>query len=98
MEVPGVKDGDDLSNGKHKKQCLQAIGRRMALCFKSGDCLVVENIKCSRQVEYDYDERHDIKLYCFETISAPICDYTAIIAATNETLAATNATILSQHL
>jgi hypothetical protein len=72
---PGMPENADLSNADTRKAALQAIGRKMASCFRSGDTVTLDSIVIERRTKYDQETRRDIKLYRFEPSiidSAPI--------------------------
>jgi hypothetical protein len=67
---PGLKEDADLTDDETRKRALQAIGRKMAACFRAGDSVLIDNMAIERRTEHDEDNRRDIKTYRFK--SAPI--------------------------
>jgi 5S rRNA maturation endonuclease (ribonuclease M5) len=70
-ETPGLPEhGGDLTDSDTRKKAQQATGRKLRLCFKSGDVLELDGTTIERRAEYDGELRKDIREYRFE--SAPI--------------------------
>jgi hypothetical protein len=63
IEIPGLHDGDDLGeDGVHKK-VLQAMGRKLAKCFRSGEIQDVDGMKIERRIIRDQEIRDEVKEY-----------------------------------
>jgi len=65
VEVPGLSDDGDLSEEPVRKKVLQAMGRKLALCFKAGDRVTIDDLKIERVTEHDEALRRDIRTYRF---------------------------------
>ena len=89
LEIPGLAEGSDLGDETVRKAVLQAVGRKLALCFKSGDQVLIDDITIRRQTQHDSEGRRDLRAYVFE--SAPIAGGNSGAIGANRTLFAAQA-------
>ena len=68
VEVPGLQEHGDPSDPETRKAAQQAIGRKLGLCFKSGNEVVLDVFKMTRRETFNEETRHTVKEYHF---SAP---------------------------
>lgn|GEM_PF-914990 len=65
VEVPGLPEaGGDISDEPVRKHVLQAIGRKLALCFKGSDAITIGDMRIERAAGHD-ELRRDIRTYRF---------------------------------
>lgn len=62
---PGVPEGADLTDHEVRKTAQQATGRKLGVCFRSGDTVSMDGIRIERREEYDPVRRITFRLYCF---------------------------------
>ncbi len=62
---PGVPEGADLTDHEVRKSAQQATGRKLGVCFRSGDTVTLDGIRIERREEYDPASRFTVRLYCF---------------------------------
>jgi len=65
VEMPWGGTGDELVEESKRKAALQAMGRRLGMCFKSGDMVTLDGIEISRQVSTDEVHSREIRHYIF---------------------------------
>jgi len=65
VEVPGLPEGSDLSDESIRKHVLQAIGRKLALCFKGSEVITIGDMHIERAAEHNESLYKDIRTYRF---------------------------------
>jgi hypothetical protein len=65
IEIPGMKDHDDVSDETIRKQALQTIGRRMGQCFRKGDKIRIDGMVIERRECYVPSISKNVKEYAF---------------------------------
>ena len=65
VEVPGLPEHGDPSDPDTRKAAQQGVGRKLGLCFKSGDVVTLDVYTVTRRETYQDDTRHTVKEYCF---------------------------------
>ena len=70
-EIPGLTETEDLADEDTWKKVLQAMGRKLALCFRDRDEVRLDDIIISREVSYEADSRHQVRNYRFESALWP---------------------------
>lgn len=65
VEIPGLAEGGDLSDGDTRKTVLQAMGRKLGMCFKSGESVTLDGMTVERREEYDAKLSKPVKEYRF---------------------------------
>jgi len=86
VEVPGLTEGADISEESVRKHVLQAMGRKLALCFKSSDVVTIGDMRIERAAEHDESLRRDIRTYRFTgAAAAPMETGSAPMGASDET-------------
>ena len=68
VEIPGVGDAN-LGDEDVRTKALQAIGRRLSGCFRSGTDVVIDEIRVVRDVSADVMHSREIKGYTFSPIA-----------------------------
>ncbi|HMP71774.1 MAG TPA: hypothetical protein PKE55_00775 [Kiritimatiellia bacterium] len=63
---PGFKENADLTDEDTRKKSLQAIGRKMAACFRTGDTISIDSMEIKRRAEYDEEKQRETKEYRFD--------------------------------
>lgn len=69
-EVPGLSEEMDVSDLEVLKIAQQATGRRLGLCFRSGDVVQVDGITVERREQYDEETRFRTREYRFTSPNA----------------------------
>ena len=70
VETPGLPEHADPSDPEIRKAALQAMGRKMGLCFRTGDNLTLDGMEIERREEYDPMGRYAVKEYCFHAAAS----------------------------
>ncbi len=65
VEVPGLPEHGDLTDPEIRKAAQQAIGRKLGLCFRSGNEVVLDVFKMTRREQFNEESRHTVKEYLF---------------------------------
>jgi hypothetical protein len=71
IETPGLPEHGDLADHDTRKTAQQATGRRLGLCFKTGDAISIDGMTIERQEEYDTGSRYDVKQYRVSIAAMP---------------------------
>ncbi|MFB3893285.1 MAG: hypothetical protein ACE15C_14820 [Phycisphaerae bacterium] len=79
IEIPGLSEDDDLVSEEVRRTVLQAVGRRMSICFGTDSARTIEGITIKRRETVDHLAR-PTKEYWFEIAgpsasspSSPLC-------------------------
>ncbi len=70
-EVPGLAEHVDVSDTDARKTAQQAIGRRLGLCFRTGNRVNVDGMTVERQEQYNEEGRYTIREYRFTAAASP---------------------------
>lgn len=70
-EVPGLSEQADVSDTDVRKVAQQATGRRMGLCFRTGDRVNLDGMTVERREQYCEEGRYTIREYCFTAAASP---------------------------
>jgi hypothetical protein len=65
IEIPGMRDHDDISDEVIRKKALQTVGRRMGQCFRKGDKIVIDGMVIERRDSYVPSIGKNTKEYAF---------------------------------
>ncbi len=57
LEIPGVKDGDDIENSEVRDKAYPAIGKRLGSCFRQEPSLFVDGMTVERRKTTDDNSR-----------------------------------------
>lgn len=69
VPIPGLRDGDDLSDEQIRQKVLLAIGRRLGKLFKDGDSATVDNFTVTRERVVSDASFRQVWAYTFEAVS-----------------------------
>jgi hypothetical protein len=64
-ETPGLPEHGDLTDSETRKAAQQATGRKLSMCFRSGDALTLDNMTVERRENYDAESRYTVREYRF---------------------------------
>jgi hypothetical protein len=65
VEVPGLPEHGDPSDPEIRKAAQQAVGRKMGLCFRAGNEVVLDIFKMTKREQFNEESRHVVKEYLF---------------------------------
>ena len=65
VHIPGLPEDGDISDDAQRKAALQATGRKLGACFRSGDEVVLDDITIRRRETYSETVRFSSKEYFF---------------------------------
>jgi len=57
IEIPGLKEGDDVADDAVRKKCLQQIGRRLRRCFGETERIELDGLVIERNSSVDSESR-----------------------------------------
>jgi hypothetical protein len=63
--IPGLPEDGDISDEAQRKSALQATGRKLGTCFRSGNEVVLDDITIQRREAYNENTRSNYKEYFF---------------------------------
>ena len=63
IETPGLPEHGDLTDHETRKATQQSTGRRLGLCFKGGDTMVIDGMIIDRREQYEAEGRYTSKEY-----------------------------------
>ena len=89
VHIPGLPEDGDITDEAQRKAALQATGRKLGACFRSGDAVVLDDITIQRRETYNENARYSSKEYFFvaakrEGPSTPIAADSPTSAAKND--------------
>lgn len=65
VDLPGLAEGGDMEDEEVRKKVLQAVGRRLAQCFRREHTVVIDGIEVERREQADPDHRRINREYRF---------------------------------
>lgn len=65
VRIPGLPEDGDISEKTQRDSALQATGRKLGTCFRSGDEVILDDITIQRRETYNENLRYSSKEYMF---------------------------------
>ena len=65
IETPGLPEHGDMSDADTRKAALQAIGRKLGVCFRAGDLVTIDGMVIERREEFDPERAKPVREYRF---------------------------------
>ncbi len=72
LELPGLPEGGELTDGEDRKKVLQAVGRRLGQCFGDNHIRVIDQFGIERQETEDKERGRVNKQYYFRLLPEPV--------------------------